>query len=144
MRAKVRDAMTPGVQSVGPGETIADAASAMVESDVGSLPVVEGTILVGMITDRDLVRRAVAQGADLETTTVGEVASHAIYTAAPDQDLDEALRAMAEHQVRRLPVVEDGRLVGMLAQADVAIVAGERKVGDMLEDISQPSSAERA
>jgi len=143
MGAKVRDAMTPGVQSVGLDETVAAAAAAMAKNDVGALPVVKGAKLVGMVTDRDIVMRAVAQGADTETVTVGEVASGAIHTVDPDQDLEQALRQMAEHQVRRLPVVERGELVGILAQADVAIVAKERQAGEMLEEISQPSSTER-
>lgn len=143
MGAKVRDAMTPGVQSVGPDETVAAAAAAMAENDVGALPVVKGAKLVGMVTDRDIVMRAVARGADTETLTVGEVASGAIHTVDPDEDLEQALQRMAEHQVRRLPVVEHGELVGILAQADVAIVAKERQAGEMLEEISQPSSTER-
>jgi CBS domain-containing protein len=115
----------------------------MAENDVGSLPVVEGRTLVGMLTDRDIVMRAVARGADMTTVTVAEVASGAVHAVEPDQDLDDALREMAKHQVRRLPVVEDGELVGILAQADVAIVAKEKEAGEMLEEISQPSSLER-
>ncbi len=143
MATKVRDAMTPGVQSVSPGETVAAAAEVMVENDVGSLPVVDGARLVGMVTDRDIVMRAVARGADVRTMTVGEVASRAIHTVEPDHDLDTALREMAEHQVRRLPVVEDDALVGILSQADVAIAAEGKRAGEMLEEISQPSSAGR-
>jgi CBS domain-containing protein len=136
MPAKVRDAMTPGVQSITPDQTLAD--------DVGSLPVVDGARLVGMLTDRDIVMRAVAAGADTQTLTVGDVASRTVHTVEPDQDLEEALREMADHQVRRLPVVENGDLVGILAQADVAIVAKDKLAGEMLADISQPSSTARA
>jgi CBS domain-containing protein len=143
MATKVREAMTPGVQCVTPDETVASAATMMAENDVGSLPVVEGRTLVGMLTDRDIVMRAVARGADMTTVTVAEVASGAVHAVEPDQDLDDALREMAKHQVRRLPVVEDGELVGILAQADVAIVAKEKEAGEMLEEISQPSSLER-
>jgi CBS domain-containing protein len=144
MATKVRDAMTPGVQCVTHDQTVAAAAAAMIENDVGSLPVVEGARLVGVVTDRDIVVRAVARGADPARMTVGEVASRAILTASPDQELEDALREMAEHRVRRLPVVENGDLVGILAQADVAIVAKEKQAGEMLEEISQPSSLDRA
>jgi CBS domain-containing protein len=144
MPAKVRDAMTPGVQSITPDQTLAAAAATMAANDVGSLPVVDGARLVGMLTDRDIVMRAVAAGADTQTLTVGDVASRTVHTVEPDQDLEEALREMADHQVRRLPVVENGDLVGILAQADVAIVAKDKLAGEMLADISQPSSTARA
>jgi CBS domain-containing protein len=136
--------MTPGVQSVAPDESLAAAAAVMVENDVGALPVVEGSTLVGIVSDRDIVVRAVARGVDAESMTVGEVASRDVLTVGPDSDLDDALREMAEHRVRRLPVTENGELVGILAQADVAIVAREKEAGEMLEEISQPSSADRA
>jgi CBS domain-containing protein len=136
--------MTPGVQSVAPAESLAAAAAVMVENDVGALPVVEGSTLVGIVSDRDIVVRAVARGVDAESMTVGEVASRDALTVGPDSDLDDALREMAEHRVRRLPVTENGELVGILAQADVAVVAREKEAGEMLEEISQPSSADRA
>jgi CBS domain-containing protein len=143
MSTKVRDAMTPGVQAAAPSETLVDAAALMRENDVGSLPVVEEGQLVGMLTDRDIVVRTVAEGADPRKVAVGDVASREIVTVGPDADLDEALRLMGAHRVRRLPVVEGGRLVGMLAQADVAIDSTDRKSGALLEQISQPSSTPR-
>ena len=144
MATKVREAMTPRVQAATPEQTVAEAAAMMKENDVGSLPVVADGMLVGLITDRDIVVRAVAVRADPATLKVTEISSGQVLTAEPDQDLDDALRLMGEHQVRRLPVVEHGRLVGMLAQADVAIVGGDKPTGKMLEDISQPSSTARA
>ena len=144
MATKVRDAMTPGVQSVPPSENLPRAAALMRENDVGSIPVVDGNQLVGIVTDRDIVARAVADNVDLTTTTVGDVASRDVLTVGPDDDLDEARRLMAEQQVRRLPVVEEGRIVGMLAQADVAMVSKEKAAGEMLEEISQPSSTPRS
>lgn len=142
MAVKVRDAMTPGVQSASPERSLAEAASMMKANDVGSIPVVESGRLVGIVTDRDIVVRAVAEGIDPQLLSVGEVASRRVLTVEGEQSLDDALELMAEHQVRRLPVVdEDGCLVGMLAQADVASVAKEKKTGELIEQISQPTSA---
>jgi CBS domain-containing protein len=139
----VRDAMTPGVGTAAPTESLADAAQRMKEEDVGSLPVVEDDRLIGIVTDRDIVVRAVAERVDPQSVRVGDVASRELVTVGPEQDLDEALELMARHQVRRLPVVEEGRLVGMLAQADVAFEAKEKKVGETVEEISQPTSTPR-
>lgn len=143
MSTKVRDAMTPGVRSVAPTDSLTDAAAGMRDEDVGSLPVVEGDRVVGIITDRDIVVRAVAEGADSRTGKVGDVSSGDPVTVGPDEDLDDALELMAHHRVRRLPVVEDGRLVGVVAQADVALAAKEKDSGRMLEEISQPASTPR-
>jgi CBS domain-containing protein len=109
----------------------------MRDEDVGLIPVVEGERLVGTVTDRDIALRVVAEGKTAESTTVGEIASREIVTIDPQQDLDEALRLMARHQVRRLPVVEgDGTLVGIVAQADVAQHASDEQTGDVVRDIS--------
>jgi CBS domain-containing protein len=143
MAKSVREAMTPGVRTVSPAQSLTDAAEVMKEEDVGSVPVVEEGRLTGILTDRDIVTRAVAERRDPQAVTVDEVASRELVTVEPEQDLDEALTLMARHQVRRLPVVEEGRLVGMLAQADVALEAKEKKVGETVEQISQPSSTER-
>jgi len=140
---KVRDAMTPGVRAVAPTDSVTEAAQAMKEQDVGSLPVVEGESLVGIVTDRDIVVRAVAEGVDPRTATVGDVTSGDLVTVEPDEDLDDALKLMAQHRIRRLPVVEDGRLVGVVAQADVALEANDKDAGEMLAEISQPSSTPR-
>ena len=141
MGKRVRDAMTTGVRAAGPTQSLADAAKLMKQQDVGSLPVVEGGRLIGIITDRDIVVRAVAEHVDTHSMNVGEVASRNPVTVEPEQDLDEALALMARYRVRRLPVVEDGTLVGVLAQADVAREGGEKKAGEMLEQISAPGSA---
>ena len=109
----------------------------MKQEDVGLAPVVEGDRLVGTLTDRDIVVRVVAEGKDPQTVTAREVASTDLITIDPQQDLDEALRLMASNQVRRLPVVEEGRLVGVLAQADVAREAEEEQTGRLVEDISK-------
>ena len=132
--------MTPGVRSVTPSDSLTDAAVALRDEDVGSLPVVEGERVVGIVTDRDIVVRAVAERADPQTLKVGDVSSGDLVTVQPDEDLDDALALMARHRVRRLPVVEDGRLVGVLAQADVALAGKEKATGEMVEAISQPAS----
>jgi CBS domain-containing protein len=143
MAKRVRDVMTPGVRTVSPSQSLAEAAEVMKGEDVGSVPVVEEGRLAGIVTDRDIVTRAVAERRDPQTVKVVEVASRELVTVEPEQDLDEALALMARHQVRRLPVVEQGQLVGMLAQADVALEAKEKKVGETVEEISKPTSTER-
>jgi CBS domain-containing protein len=95
-----------------------------------------------MITDRDITTRVVAEAADPMKTSVGDVYSRDLITVEPDRDLDEVLQLMARHQVRRLPVVENGRLVGIVAQADIALSENE-KTGELVEAISEPSEGER-
>ena len=140
MSKTVRDAMSTGVRSAAPTDWVADAAQTMKQEDVGSLPVVDGERLVAILTDRDIVVRTVAERVDPGAIRVGEIASSDPVTVEPDQRLDEALELMALHQVRRLPVVEGERLVGMLAQADVALEAKEKDAGEMLAEISEPST----
>jgi CBS domain-containing protein len=138
MGKNVRDAMTSNPRSIEPSTTVTEAARLMKAEDVGSLPIVGGDQLVGMVTDRDVVIRIVAEGKDPQSTTVGEVASRDLVTVDPQQDLDEALRLMAQHQVRRLPVAEeDGRLVGILAQADVAREGKDTQTGQLVQEISE-------
>jgi CBS domain-containing protein len=135
--------MTPSVRTARPSQSLVDAAEMMKTEDVGSVPVVDGGQLIGILTDRDIVVRAVAERRDPQTVKVEEVASREPVTVEPEQDLDEALALMAQHQVRRLPVVEAGQLVGMLAQADIALEAKEKKVGETVEEISKPTSTPR-
>ena len=138
MGKNVRDAMTSNPRSIEPSTTVTEAARLMKSEDVGSLPIVDGDQLVGMVTDRDTVIRVVAEGKDPQSTTVGEIASRDLVTIDPEQDLEEALRLMAQHQVRRLPVAEeDGRLVGILAQADVAREGKDAKTGQVVQEISE-------
>jgi CBS domain-containing protein len=143
MAKSVRDVMTRKPHSVGTTDPVVEAARLMRDEHVGSLPVVEDGRLVGMITDRDIAMRIVAEGANPESVTVGDVASRRVVTAEPDQDLDEARKLMAQHQVRRLPVVEGDELVGILAQADVTREEDADEVGEMVEAISKPSDTER-
>ncbi len=134
----IRDVMTSNPRGIETTTSVAEAARLMKTDDVGSLPILEGGRLTGMLTDRDIVLRVVAEGKDPQTATAGEVASRDLVTIDPQQDLDEALRMMARHQVRRLPVVEeDGRLVGIVAQADVALASGDKQTGQVVEEISR-------
>lgn len=129
--------MTPDPTTIEPSTTAQEAGRIMKAEDVGSLPIVEDGRLVGMITDRDLAIRVLAEGASADTP-VGEIASRQLATIDPDQTLEEAARLMAEHQIRRLPVVEeDGKLVGILAQADVAQIGEDSLTGDLVERISR-------
>jgi CBS domain-containing protein len=138
MGKSIRDLMSPNPCAIDAGKPVAYAAKMMKQEDVGLAPIVEGERLVGTLTDRDIVVRVVAEGKDPQTVTAREVASTDLVTIDPQQDLDEALRLMASNQVRRLPVVEEGRLVGVLAQADIAREAKEQQTGQLVEDISQP------
>ena len=137
MHKSIQEAMTPNPTTVEPKTTVQEAARSMKSEDVGSLPIVDGDKLVGVITDRDLAIRVVAEGRGTDTT-VGEIASKDVVTVDPQQSIDDATRLMAEHQVRRLPVVEeDGRLVGILAQADVAQTGHDALTGETVQQISQ-------
>jgi CBS domain-containing protein len=138
MGKSIKETMTSNPCSIDADKAVSYAAKMMRDEDVGLAPIVEGDKLIGTLTDRDIATRVVAEGRDPETTTVRDVASQDIVTIDPQQDLDEALRLMAQHQVRRLPVVEeDGRLVGVVAQADVAQQADPAQTGRMVEDISE-------
>ena len=133
----IRDVMTEGPRTVSKGDPAVEAARAMREEDAGAVPIVDGERLVGVVTDRDIAVRLVAEGRDPQSTTVDDVASRELVTIDPQQGLDEALRLMAQHQVRRLPVCEeDGRLIGIVAQADVAKHADASRTGEVVEQIS--------
>jgi CBS domain-containing protein len=138
MAEGIRGVMTADPRSLESGSNAVEAARLMRDVNVGIIPVVEGDKLIGTVTDRDIAVRVVAEGKDPAKTTLGEIASRELVTLDPDQDLDEALRLMAHHQVRRLPVVEeDGKLVGIVAQKDVAQHATYEQTGDVVEDISK-------
>jgi CBS domain-containing protein len=135
----ISDVMSSNPCAIDADKPVAYAAKMMKDEDVGLAPIVEGDRLVGTLTDRDIVTRVVAEGKDPHSVPVREVASTSIVTVDPQQDLDEALGLMARHQIRRLPVVEeDGRLVGVLAQADVAREAEDTQTGELVEKISKP------
>ena len=143
MAKNVRDAMTENPHSIGYSASVVEAARLMREQHIGSLPITDDEKLVGMITDRDITTRVVAEAADATKTSVGDVYSRDLISVEPDRGLEEALQLMARHQVRRLPVVENGRLVGIVAQADIALSENEQKTGELVEAISKPSDGER-
>ena len=141
---KVREVMTDNPRCVTPETLVSEAARLMRSEDVGSLPILEGEKVTGVITDRDIVIRAVAEEKDPRGMPVREVASRELVTIRPDEDLSEALKLMASYQVRRLPVVdEDNTLVGVLAQADIAMEGKEKDFAHMVEDISRTPAGPR-
>jgi len=137
MGTSIKEVMTRDVRACEPNATVVEAAKVMAQNDVGPVPIVEDGRLVGIVTDRDIVVRVVADGRDPNVTTVKEIASTNLVTVSPEDDLDEALNLLAEHQVRRLPVVESDRLVGIVAQADVARLGKDKKTGEVVEEISR-------
>ena len=145
MAKSVRDAMTENPRSIRASASVVEAARLMRDEHIGSLPITDDEELVGMITDRDITTRVVAEAADPKMTSVGDVVSRDLISIEPDEDLEEAVQLMASHQVRRLPVVENGRLVGIVAQADVALTLreNEQRTGELVEAISEPSGEER-
>jgi CBS domain-containing protein len=134
---KARDVMTPDVQCVQEDQTLADAARLMRDLDVGALPICgNDNRLKGMVSDRDIVVRCLAEGGDPEKTGVMELAQGKPVTIGADDDIDEAIRTMSQHKVRRLPVIDGHDLVGMVSQADIARHLPDRKIGDLVEAIS--------
>ena len=144
MGLKLHEVMTDRPRCVTPETPVTEAAQLMKSDDIGSLPILDGEQLAGMVTDRDIVIRAIAEGKDPRGMPVREVASRELVTVHADDDLATALKLMASQQVRRLPVVDsDNRLVGIVAQADVAVEAKEKAVGEMVEEISKSPTGPR-
>ena len=136
---RLRDVMTTGVETVAPGDTIRCAAETMDALDVGSLPVCDGERLIGMVTDRDLAVRAVASGRDPNRTAVIEAMTPELVYALEGQGIDDAVELMREHEIRRLPVVDERhRLVGIVALADLATRSGSAMASEALEGVSKP------
>ena len=132
-----RDIMTGGAECARTTETLVDAARRMRDLDVGALPICgDDNRLKGMITDRDIVIRCVADGADPSTVKVEEYAGDETVTIGADDSVEEALRTMTEHGVRRLPVIDGHDLVGMVSQADIARNLPDDKIGQLVEAIS--------
>jgi CBS domain-containing protein len=137
MGKTARDVMTGSAECIGENETLVDAARKMRQLDVGALPICgEDNRLKGMLTDRDIVVKALADGKDPGSTHAGEFAQGKPVTIGADDSVEEALHTMAEHHVRRLPVIDGHDLIGMVSQADVAKNLPEEKVGDLVEAIS--------
>ncbi len=140
----VQEIMTRDVVTIPSTMTIAEVARAMRENDIGSLPVVDDGKLVGVITDRDIVMRIVAEGRDPQVELTLDHLTKDVLTAAPDWSSEQASELMAREQIRRMPVVDGGLLVGYLALADIAATDEDKEVGDTLEKISEPSNTQGA
>jgi CBS domain-containing protein len=133
----VREVMTSGAECVSESDSILDAAKRLAELDIGAMPICgEDNRLKGMLTDRDIVVKVLAQGRDPADVTAGDLSEGEPVTIGPDDSVEDALRKMKDHKVRRLPVTEDGDLVGMVSQADLAVNVDEEQVGDLVEAIS--------
>ena len=133
----IREVMTPNPQCVSPSDSIQNAARIMRDCDTGAVPVVDNGRPVGILTDRDIVVRAVADGGQLNRP-VREIVSGNVVCASPEMSTHEAADLMSEHQVRRLPVVENERLVGIVSLGDIAVKeAKDKRTGDTLERISE-------
>jgi CBS domain-containing protein len=137
MGKTAREVMTGGVECVGESESVLDAAKKLADLDVGSMPICgEDNRLKGMLTDRDIVVKVLAAGKDPASTKAGELGEGKPVTIGADDSVDEALRTMIDHKVRRLPVIDGHDLVGIVSQADLATNIDEEKVGDLVEAIS--------
>ena len=133
-----REIMSPDATCVGEKESLVDAARKMADLNVGSLPICgDDNRLKGMLTDRDIVVKAIAQGRDPGDVTAADLAQGKPVTVGADDDAQEILRTMAQHKVRRLPVIDGHRLVGIVAVADVARALPDNPVGDLIDAISE-------
>ncbi len=141
---QVADAMTRGVRTICPSDNLVQAAQAMTELDIGALPVCDGDHLLGMVTDRDIVVRGVAQGQANDQVAVAEVMTEEAAWCYDDDKVEEVLDRMRALQIRRLPVVDrHKRLVGMLSLGDIAVKAKGQATGEALQGISDPSEPAR-
>jgi len=144
MGAKVSDVMSGRPRAVTPQTPLTEVAELMEAEDVGSIPVVEDDRLVGIVTDRDIVVRAIAKGKDPKGMPASAISSRELVTVHPDDDLSDALELMARHQVRRVAVTaENERLVGVVSQADVAREAKEKDTGEVVQSISRQPQGPR-
>ena len=133
MKQNIREVMTRNPKALTPNATIMEAACAMRDNDIGDVVVLDNGRLCGILTDRDIVVRALAAGCDPNRTSVGEICSRALVTLAPEDSTGQAVRVMREHAIRRLPVEDGGRVVGIVTLGDVAVDADRRSA---LADIS--------
>jgi CBS domain-containing protein len=143
---RVSDVMTRGVRTMTPHETIVQAAQAMEALDVGAIPVCDGDRLVGMVTDRDIVLRGVAQGRPVDSTPLSEVMTRQLCWAYDDQPVEEVAEQMSSAQVRRVPVIDhDRHVVGIVSLGDLAVKArDEGSAARTLEDVSEPAQPDRS
>lgn len=141
MNKSLKDIMTQNVATISPQQSAQEAAQLMSQHNVGSIPVVENNSCVGIVTDRDIALRAVSQGRDPKTTRVQEVMTSGIVTGAPEMDVHEAADLMAQQQIRRLPVIENGKITGIVALGDLATQnIYQNEAGQALSNISEPAA----
>jgi CBS domain-containing protein len=135
---QVRDLMVASVVTIEPGTGVVDAAKRMIQEEKGPLPIVEGERPVAIVTDRDIIAHVVAEGRDPKSMTVDNIASQDLVTIGPEQDINEARRLMDEHELDRILVVEDDRLVGVISEADIRSDEGPLSgtVGGVTEPVS--------
>ncbi len=140
MAQTARDIMTGGAECVGENESVLDAARKLKDLDVGSMPICgDDERLKGMLTDRDIVVKVLAEGRDPSSTKAGELGQGKPVTIGADDSVTEALRTMKEHQVRRLPVIDGHDLIGIVSVADLARNIEDEQTGDLIEAISATS-----
>jgi CBS domain-containing protein len=138
MAKTARDVMSADCECIGENESVLDAARKMAELDVGALPICgEDDRLKGMVTDRDVVVKVLAKGKDPGSTTAGQLGEGKPVTIGADDSIEDAIETMKEHRVRRLPVIDGQRLVGIVSQGDLAKHADEEQVGELVEVISE-------
>jgi CBS domain-containing protein len=143
---KVKEIMTRSVETVRPEDSVMDAARKMRDLDVGPMPVAEGEKPVGIVTDRDVAVRVVAEGRDPRTTRVREVMTAGVVTAREDEDVKDVARIMKDRQIRRVLVTDaTGRMAGIVSLGDVAVDTSDEKLsGRVLEEVSKPTGAPRS
>jgi CBS domain-containing protein len=140
MARKARDVMTGSAECVGENDSVLDAATKLTKLDVGAMPICgEDNRLKGMLTDRDIVVKVLAQGRDPASTKVGELAQGKPVTIGADDSVAETLETMARYKVRRLPVIDGHDLVGVISQADIAAHLSDEDTGRLVEVISTSS-----
>jgi CBS domain-containing protein len=135
---QVREIMTTRIVSVEPASTVKDAASLMNRHNIGAVPVMDSGTVRGILTDRDIVLRCVAENKDPGNLKVSDICSHGAVSVKPDETIANAMHLMASEQVRRLPVVENGKLVGMLSFADIAREKSGMELAEAISEISLP------
>ena len=132
-----RDLMTSPAECMAPDETLVDAARMFSKYDIGSMPVVDGDTLVGMITDRDIIIEGVAKNLDLAGTPVSKIMSTSVVTVDVTDEAQAVATVLADKQIRRVPVVDGHRVVGVVSQADIALELDNATAGEVVEDISK-------
>jgi CBS domain-containing protein len=139
MPGTIRDVMTTDLVTVGPDATAAEAARAMRDRSIGPVLVVDGDTIRGILTDRDITVEAVAAGKDPETTKVIDLCTANVQTVTPETSVEDAVQLMQDNSIRRLPVVEDGKAVGIVSLGDLTVEIDDSTAGQMIQDISTDS-----